>query len=402
VSDLAGMTEFGETAAPGMPAHVYFHVPFCRSKCSYCDFASVANATAEEVYAVFSGMEAEVKRWAFAALPGMVETIYVGGGTPSLHPAAVGSLLAHAREELPVCDDAEITVEANPDSLSALALEALLEGGVNRISVGVQAFDDRVLGILGRLHDARQAREALALVRDAGVALSVDLMCGIPGQSLASWAESLEEALDAGAQHVSVYPLSVEEGTPLAAAVSSGLVAEPDPDIAAEMMLAAEKRLGEAGLLRYEVANYARPGSEARHNNAYWTGASYVGIGPGAHGMLSADVARTIGVFGARMHLDVARVRYANEDDPLTWLRGEPGEVELMTAEEAAREDVMLGMRLVRGVPAAQVARAGHLDQTLLSLAEDGLTELADGRWRTTQRGWLLGNEVFGRIWTQE
>ncbi|MDO9174908.1 MAG: hypothetical protein Q7V62_08880, partial [Actinomycetota bacterium] len=118
-------------------------------------------------------------------------------------------------------------------------------------------------------------------------------------------------------------------------------------------------------------------------------------------GMLTADVARTIGVFGAHVRPDVARVRYASEDDPLRWLRGEPGDVELMSAEEAAREDVMLGMRLVRGVPAAQVTEAG-LDETLSSLAEDGLTELVDGRWRTTQRGWLLGNEVFGRIWTQE
>jgi oxygen-independent coproporphyrinogen III oxidase len=401
VSDLVGMTEFGETGAPGMPAHVYFHVPFCRSKCSYCDFASVADATAEEVFAVFSGMEAEVRRWAFSALPGMVETIYVGGGTPSLHPAAVSSLLLHARDELPICDDAEITVEANPDSLTPLALEALLESGVNRISVGVQAFDDRVLGILGRLHNAKEAREALALARDVDVALSVDLMCGIPGQSPASWAESLEEALDAGAQHVSVYPLALEEGTALALAVSSGLLAEPDPDIAAEMMLAAETRLGAAGLMRYEVANYARPGCEARHNNAYWTGGSYIGIGPGAHGMLSADVARTIGVYGAHVRPDVARVRYASEDDPLGWLRGEPGSVEFMTAEEAVREDVMLGMRLARGVLAAQVTEA-CLGETLLSLARDGLVEQVDGRWRTTQRGWLLGNEVFGRIWTQE
>jgi oxygen-independent coproporphyrinogen-3 oxidase len=263
----------------------------------------------------------------------------------------------------------------------------------------VQAFDDRVLRFLGRRHDAKQARQALARVREVGVALSIDLMCGIPGQSAASWAESLEEALDAGAGHVSVYPLSIEEGTALAAAVSSGLVAEPDSDVAAEMMQAAEKRLAEAGLRRYEVASFALPGAEARHNSAYWTGASYMGIGPGAHGMLSAGVARTIGLLGAGVGGDVARVRYANESNPVGWLRGEAGGIELLGAEEAAREDVMLGMRLVRGVPAVQVADAG-LAEVLASLAEDGLAELVDARWRTTERGWLLGNEVFRRIWT--
>lgn len=398
MSDAGSVIEFGETGAPGMPPHLYFHVPFCSSKCSYCDFNSVADASSDEVVAVFTGMQAEVRRWGYASLPGVVETIYVGGGTPSLHPAAVASLLEHVGAELRVRSDAEITVEANPDSLTRGSLETLVEAGANRISVGVQAFDDAVLRLLGRRHDARQARTALGLVAEAGVDLSVDLICGVPGQSAASWAESLEEALDAGARHLSVYPLAVEEGTPLAVAVEAGLVAEPDPDLAAEMMLAAQSRFAQAGITRYEVASFAAPGHESRHNTAYWTGRSYIGTGPGAHGMLDPDVASAVGLYLADRAADVARVRYANEGDIAKWLTGAPGEVELLSADEVAREDVMLGMRLVRGVAQSQVNVAGLAD-VLVALSTDGLAELVDGRWRTTERGWLLGNEVFGRIW---
>jgi oxygen-independent coproporphyrinogen-3 oxidase len=402
VTDLGELSEFGHADEAGLPEHFYFHVPFCRSKCSYCDFASYAGCDPNDVFAVFAGMEAEVHRWSSTSLPGVVATVYVGGGTPSLHAAPVGRLLENVRDELAVRDDAEITVEANPDSLSQAALEALLDGGANRISVGVQAFDDGVLRLLGRPHDSRQARAALALVGAAGVEFSVDLICGVPGQSMASWAESLEQALDAGASHLSIYPLSIEEGTPLAAAISGGLVAEPDPDVAAEMMLLAQARLALSGIERYEVANYATPGHESIHNSAYWTGKAYVGTGPGAHGMLEPGTARTVGLyFGADAGADVARVRYANPDSIDRWLTGAPAEIELLSASEAAREDVMLGLRLVRGVRAAQVSAAG-LDSVLGSLSDDGLTELVDERWRTTERGWLLGNVVFGRVWAGE
>jgi oxygen-independent coproporphyrinogen-3 oxidase len=396
------MSEFGEVGAPGMPAHVYFHVPFCSSKCSYCDFDSIADADPREVHAVFSGMEAEVFRWANSALPGVVETVYVGGGTPSLHPAPVAQLVSRVCHELVVRTDAEITVEANPESITVAGLEALVDVGVNRVSLGVQAFDDRVLELLGRRHDASRARETAALVGESDVDLAVDLICGVPGQTLASWAESIEEALDAGACHVSVYPLALEEGTPLAAAVSGGLVTGLDADEAAEMMLHADARLADAGLARYEVANWARPGHEARHNVAYWKGSSYAGIGPAAHGMLEPSVARVAG-----LHMpvgcgdSVARVRYANEPSPERWLVGGPSHVELLAEEDAEREDVMLGMRLSEGVSAIHIERVG-LSSVLEGLAAQGLTELADGRWRMTTRGWLLGNEVFGRIWNRE
>lgn len=392
----------GVLAGPSLPSHLYLHVPFCRSKCAYCDFGSVAGAGAETVFAVFSGMQAEVRRWASASLPGVIETVYVGGGTPSLHPAQTSSLLSHVFRDLPVRSGAEVTAEANPESLTTTALDALRYGGVNRVSIGVQSFDDAVLRLLGRCHDSKLAAEACARVVDSGLELSLDLICGVPGQTEASWLASLDRAISTGAKHVSVYPLAVEEGTPLAVAVDGGLVPEPDPDVAASMLEIAADVLGEAGLPRYEVANYAAPGHEARHNCAYWTGRSYIGIGPGAHGMLDADTARTIGMLPPDAG-DVARVRYGEARDVDAWLAGTSADVELLTLAEALREDVMLGLRLVRGVAVSLVERAG-LARVLESLAEDGLVEREGSgetaRWRTTRRGWLLGNEVFGRVWS--
>ncbi|MDR3685821.1 MAG: radical SAM family heme chaperone HemW [Coriobacteriia bacterium] len=402
MTDLGVSSEFGHAEEAGLPEHFYFHVPFCRSKCSYCDFTSYAGSDSQDVFAVFAGMEAEVHRWSFASLPGVVATVYVGGGTPSLHAAPVGQLLEQVRRHLPLRSDAEITVEANPDSLSSSALEALVAGGATRISVGVQAFDDGVLRLLGRLHDSRQARVALSLVREAGIELSVDLICGVPGQSMASWVESLEQALDSGAKHLSIYPLAIEDGTALSVAISGGLVVEPDPDTAAEMMLVAQTRLAASGIERYEVANYATPGHESIHNTAYWTGKPYVGVGPGAHGMFEPGTAQTVGMyFGDSAQQDVARVRYANSGEIDAWLTGAAPQVELLSADEVAKEDVMLGLRLVRGVRVSQVS-AARLDDVLDSLRHDGLTELVDGHWRTTERGWLLGNVVFGRVWAGE
>ena len=392
---------FDDFFAPQLPAHLYVHVPFCASKCAYCDFASVAGSDSQQVLAVFSGISAEVRRWGMSALPGVLETVYVGGGTPSLHADAVARLLQRVAHDLPVRDGAEVTVEANPDSLDEQALEALLGGGANRISVGVQAFDDRVLRLLGRLHDARAARRAATLVHEAGCELSVDLICGVPGQSMASWVETLEEALETGAKHLSIYPLAIEEGTPLAAAISGGIVEEPDPDVAADMMLVGAERLARSGIVRYEVANYAAPGHEARHNTAYWTGRAYIGCGPGAHGMLDIQTARAVGLYVPTAGEDVARVRYSANGDVDGWLTGTSGEIETLTRDQALREDVMLGMRLAEGVEARVVARA-RLESVFADLARDGLVESADGFWRTTTRGWLLGNEVFGRIWNRE
>lgn len=391
---------------PSLPTHLYVHVPFCASKCDYCDFVSVAGADADFVEVVFAGIRTQITTWSRSGLPGVVETVYFGGGTPSLHPEQVLRVLAHVRSTLVVHPNAEITVEANPDSLSADVARAFVAGGVTRVSVGVQSFDDHVLRVLGRRHDAVSAARACAAVIDAGMALSVDLMCGVPGQTITSWSETLARAAATGAHHASVYPLTIEDETPMSVAISAGLLPEPDSDVAAEMMVLAEATLGYHGLARYEVANYAESYAyESRHNTAYWTGHSYAGVGPGAHGMLDAITARAVGLL-ADAAPDVARVRYANAASMEDWLVCRGDTTETLTQAEVRREDVMLGMRLTRGVRVANVVTA-DLEGVMASLERDGLVELADlpregSRWRTTHRGWLLGNEVFGRIWSGE
>jgi putative oxygen-independent coproporphyrinogen III oxidase len=395
---MSDSEEIGELlTGPRLPSHLYVHVPFCRSKCAYCDFYSLPAPPADLVLGVFDGIEGEVGSWASANLPGVLETVYVGGGTPSAWPASVASLLHLVRGRMLIQADAEITVEANPDSLDGATLDMLVAAGANRISVGVQSFDDAVLRLLGRRHDAASAKRAARLVSGAGIELSVDLMCGVPGQTLTSWTETLEHAAQTGARHMSVYPLSIEEGTALDVAVSGGLVDAPDPDMAAEMMVIAEAFLEQRGIRRYEVANYAGRGHESRHNRGYWTGESYIGVGPGAHGMLDAETGRVMGVV-APDDLTTVRVRYADPADVEEWLVRAAENDEYLDAAAAAREDVMLGLRLVAGVPVAQVEAAG-LSSVLESLASDGLVERAGTRWRTTRRGWLLGNQVFGRVW---
>lgn len=391
---------------PRVPTHFYVHVPFCASKCAYCDFASVAGADPDFAEVVFAAMRTQITQWERAGLDGVIETLYFGGGTPSLHADNVLRTLAHAQQTLVVHPQAEVTVEANPDSLSAAKARAFANQGVTRVSVGVQSFDDHVLRVLGRRHDAEAAFSACRAVVDAGLELSVDLMCGIPGQEITSWSETLTRAAATGAHHASVYPLSIEDGTPMGAAVSAGLLPEPDPDLAAEMMLLAEAALGYHGLARYEVANYAEARRfESRHNTAYWTGRPYAGVGPGAHGMLDAPTALAVGMLSDEA-VNVGRVRYANPAAIDEWLVGGREEVEALSPYEARREDVMLGMRLTRGVAERDVAEA-ELQEVCSALERDGLVELVstarDGtRWRTTRRGWLLGNEVFRRIWTGE
>jgi oxygen-independent coproporphyrinogen III oxidase len=390
------------TSTPVRPAHLYVHVPLCRSMCSYCDFYSVPGDVNSFVPLV-DALVAETRRWRTvpAAMP--ARTLYVGGGTPSVLGPLLPDLVSRLREIYGLAPDAEVTVEANPDTLTQPLAEALVAVGVTRISVGVQSFDDSVLTTLDRPHDAAGARRATAAVVASGADLSVDLMCGVPGQKPSSWRDSVAQAVGTGAAHVSVYPLSLETGTPFAEAVHEGRMKAPDSDTAADMMISAEEQLASAGLLRYEVANYARPGHESKHNHAYWTGSPYAGVGPAAHGMVGIATAHAIGIEAVCPESDTCRVRYANPCDVEGYVAGRQWspEVEVLSGHEAMREDVMLGMRRVDGVDERLVQSAG-VGAEMASLARDGLVEWSEGRWRTTQTGWLLGNEVFGRIWNGE
>ena len=292
------MSDVANTAADLMvarlPSHLYVHVPFCASKCAYCDFASVAGADETTVRIVFRAMRTQLLQWQRSGLDGVLESIYFGGGTPSLVADEVVDLLGFIQEEFLVHAGAEVTVEANPDSLDRNRVAMLAEAGVTRLSLGVQSFSDHELRVLGRAHDAEAADRACSAVSEAGLALSIDLMCAIPGQSRASWSTTLQRAADTGAEHVSVYPLSIEDGTPMQVAVDARLLETVDSDVAAEHLVLAEAALRYHGFQRYEVANYARR-REARgpHNLAYWTGRPYIGLGPGAHGMVDGAAARS-------------------------------------------------------------------------------------------------------------
>jgi oxygen-independent coproporphyrinogen-3 oxidase len=396
MSDVPGGDEFDEgLAGPHLPAHIYIHVPFCRAKCSYCDFYSVDETSDDVIKWYVLGVHAEMESWQRSGVTGLVETVYLGGGTPTAIGGEAVRLVALAGRRFPVRPDAEITVEANPDSLGRELLESLAEVGVTRISLGVQSYIPHETAILGRVHTVEQALEAARLVNRAGLELSIDLMCGIPGQTAATWGETLEKAVSSGASHFSVYPLTLESGTPLDVAVGTGLVSPPDEDFSAELMAFAEDYLKAEGIERYETANYARVGHECRHNMAYWSGRTYAGLGPAAHGMLdAATAASTLGV----LEEGKVRARVGNVADLQRWESGATPTVEWLDEAQAAREDAMLGLRLTRGIDDRLASRAG-VEHVLEALEERGLVAHAGGRWKTTHRGWLLGNEVFSAVW---
>lgn len=367
-------------------AALYVHVPFCLSKCAYCDFASVpaADETAQAAY--LAGVARHLDHWiGRGVFEGGVPSVYIGGGTPTVLGDRLTELVRVIISRTELAPGVEVTVETNPDATDAALIRSLVDAGVNRFSLGVQSFDPATLRFLGRRHDADTAARAAETLRATGVSFSVDLICGVPGLAQSAWSATLRRAVATGADHVSVYPLAVEDGTPLAADVDAGRVPDTDPDTAARDMVLAAEVLGEAGFVRYEVANYARPGHEARHNVGYWTGVPYVGIGPSAAGMLPTP--------------DGGRTRFVFPRELSRWLEGDLAapDTETLTAEQAAREDVMLRLRLAVGVPVERVEAAG-LTAVLDGLAADGLVESGHGAWRTTERGWLLGNEVFERV----
>jgi oxygen-independent coproporphyrinogen-3 oxidase len=401
-----------------LPVSLYIHVPFCVSKCAYCDFTSQTLAEAERgsrfVDAVLSTLDRAVAR-----VVRDVPTVYFGGGTPTILGEELVRLVEGVRERAGVRPDAEITVETNPETTDPGLIEALVATGVNRFSLGVQSFDDAVLRTLGRAHDAARAAEACSTLSKAGVPFSIDLMCGVPGQTIESWSETLERAAATGALHYSVYPLSIEEGTPFFEAVAHGRLSRPSQDLAADMMLMARDSMAYHAMDRYEVANYAYPGYESRHNLVYWTGGAYVGIGPSAASMLPAEATLLLeprSIWGPTQiewlveEPRAPRARFTMNETLSDFVHGGwdrmPAELEWLELSEMIREDMMLGLRLTEGVAVERFVCA-RLHDVMVGLADKGLAERfrsGDGeeRWRTTDRGWLLGNEVFGAVWAGE
>ena len=376
--------------ARGAPQSLYLHIPFCLAKCSYCDFGSypgLGDLYAPYVEVLCSEIRHTGAEWGHPTL----QTLYIGGGTPTVLPTPLLlQLLAAVGQGFRLAPGAEVTIEANPGTVTLDSLAALCAAGINRLSYGVQSFQPAFLRLLGRIHSAEQAAEAVAQARAAGIDnLSLDLIYGLPGQALADWQADLDSALALAPDHLSLYALTLEPGTPLTGRVACGELPHPDDELAAEMYERAEALLAQAGYDHYELSNWARhPGLRARHNLAYWHNEPYAGCGAAAHSWLG----------GRRL----ANVRHPREY-VARMERGESPvcEDEWIPPELEQAETIILGLRLTEGVSRAAFCARFGADPVALHPApiaescELGLLEVDEAAIRLTPRGRLLGNQVF-------
>jgi len=358
-------------------AGLYVHVPFCLTRCGYCDFnahAGLEHLKVPNVDALCREADLVAEGWTGVRFV----SVFLGGGTPTtLASGTIGELLGHVRDTFDVAADAEVTCEANPDTVDGRSLSALRVAGVTRLSLGVQSFDPAVLRSLERVHPPESVRRAYEAARTAGFdSVNLDLIYGAHGEGLHSWRRTLDHAVALGPDHLSCYALTVEPSTSLGRAVSSGDVPPPDPDLQAEMYEAACDVLGSAGYGHYEVSNWARPGNRCLHNLGYWEGRPYLGLGAGAHSFR-----------GGRRWWNVRPPgRYAELAG--AGRRAVAGE-ERLAPDEAQLERVLLGVRSAHGIPASWVpaeAAAGFVDR--------GLARVDGERFALTERGMFLANEV--------
>lgn len=365
------------------PLSLYIHVPFCASKCAYCDFASFPKREADWPR-YFEALWGELDGWRGQLGDRELVTAFIGGGTPTLVPAAyIEETMCRARALLPFAQGAEITIEGNPGTLTPEKLAVYRAAGVNRLSLGAQSFDDGLLKSLGRIHTAAQVGEAVRMARAAGFSnINLDLMYALPGQTMAQWRDTLDAAVALGVEHLSAYSLIVEDGTPMAARVASGAATLPDDDAVNAMQREAVARLASAGYGRYEISNYARPGFECRHNLVYWHRGDYLGIGCAAHSLLDG-------------------VRFDNPaalDDYLSGGRREH-EQEL-TRADIMEETLMLATRTARGLDLAAWRRdfGAPFEQgreaALARLSNGGFIEIQGDWLRLTTRGMEVQNAV--------
>jgi oxygen-independent coproporphyrinogen-3 oxidase len=375
------------------PFGVYVHWPFCAAKCPYCDFNSHVRHQGIDQPRFTKAFAREIARTAERAPGRTVTSIFLGGGTPSLMtPATVGAILDAIGSAWSIAPDAEVTLEANPSSVEADRFRGYRTAGVNRVSLGVQALDDRVLKFLGRLHNVEEALRAVEIARATFPRLSFDLIYARPGQTPAAWAAELKQALALAADHLSLYQLTIEEGTPFFALHKAGKLTIPEDGAAADLYAATQETCDAAGLPAYEISNHAAPGAECGHNLVYWRYHEYAGIGPGAHGRLRQGDGR---------HATVA------ERAPEVWLEkveswGD-GVVtdDLLTGEEEGDELLLMGLRLAEGIDLARYrALTGReLDPERLSdLLAHGMVERNGERLRATRAGFFVLDAVVADL----
>ena len=393
------------TSAPVDPIGLYIHVPFCTVKCSYCDFNSYAGI--EDLQARWlDAALAELALWAPRLEARVFSTVFIGGGTPSLLPGeSIRRLLDAVRAQLRLEADAEITLEANPESVRPERLAEYRAAGVNRISMGVQSLDPAELGFLDRIHSADRARQAFGEIRAAQFDnVNLDLIYGLPGQSLAGWRSTVDGVLSwhGGPDHLSCYALTVEDGTPLAARVAAGRVVEADPDAVAEIADWTAARLSRAGYEQYETSNYARNGLQCRHNLLYWRNQEYLAIGPGAHGFVDGvryQVARSPKAY-------IERLRHGSPNgvgstQPLPCGLPSPAitEAESVSERDQLIDTLTSGLRLMEGVSETSLPRGyAELRPVIDWAARSGLAQRRAGRISLTRRGHAVANEIFVRL----
>ena len=373
---------------------VYVHWPFCAAKCPYCDFNSHVRHKPVDQDRFAAAFEREIAEAARRSAGETVTSIFLGGGTPSLmEPATVGRILDAVAANWTIAEGAEVTLEANPSSVEAERFRGYRAAGINRVSLGVQALNDRDLKLLGRLHDVDQALGAIEIARATFPRLSFDLIYARPDQTVAAWEAELGRAIDLAADHLSLYQLTIEEGTPFFALHKAGRLKVPDGDLSADLYEATQALTASRGLPAYEISNHAVPGAESRHNLTYWRYGLYAGIGPGAHG-------RLMGTDG--------RHAISNERLPETWLKmveaWDSGAVvdDLLSPEEEADELLLMGLRLTEGIDLKrwrQLTGRDIDDVSEADLRAHGMVErLGPDRLRATPAGMLVLDAVVADL----
>ena len=375
--------------SPGL----YLHIPFCKSRCAYCSFNSYACQSPPAAY--LAALTSQIRYWGEQqwCRERTFATLFIGGGTPTIYGGnELAGLVDQCLASFNFTEDAEITVEANPNTVTMEVLTGLRRAGVNRLSLGVQAFSDRLLGALGRSHTTAEACAAIKAARKGGFAnINLDLMYGLPGQSATDWRESLDQALAHAPEHLACYELTIEEDTPFGRLVEKGELTLPGEEEVMAMAALTHDLLARAGLDRYEISNYAVPGKECRHNLNYWRNGSYLGLGAGAVSCLSGFRFSTV-----------------QEPGPFTGLvkKGELplSEGECLPLTARFRESVVMGLRMLDGVSFAQLQRRfgltppGYYGKMLDELQEQGLVAVTQDSLRLTEAGLPVANQVLARL----
>jgi len=374
------------------PRALYIHIPFCTNKCHYCDFNSFV-LKGQPVDAYLDALESEMKQTVAALPPQVIDTVFVGGGTPTvLTPPQMERFLDSVRRHFPLSPNVEFSMEANPGTTDLDKLNAMIEGGVNRISFGVQSFDNGLLERIGRIHNTDDVYRSIDNAKKAGFTnLSIDLMFGLPKQTVEQLADSVDKALQLDLTHYSLYSLKVEENTLFHKLYERNELPLPTEDEELAMFLVVMNKLNAAGYKHYEISNFALPGKESRHNSTYWRNEPYYGLGAGAHGYARGE--RHLNIKGVQPYIDAANKRLPRLDtNPIS-------------DAEAMEDFMMVGLRLLEGVNAEAFGRQfpGHtmegvFGEQLDRLVREGLLESipSNGGYRLTEKGIPLGNEVFG------